>query len=140
MVEVADCIFCRIVKGAIPCFKLHEDARTLAFMDINPFHDGHCLVITKAHAENLYRADDADLAAAVVAAKRLAIAVERALKPDGINLVQANGAGAGQSVFHFHFHVFPRKLNDDAQFNWGHKPGDKARIGELADRIRLALP
>ena len=140
MVEAANCIFCRIVKGEIPCFKLHEDARTLAFMDINPFNDGHCLVITKAHAENLYAADEADLAAAIAVAKRLATAVERALRPDGINLLQANGAGAGQSVFHFHFHVFPRKLHDGAQLNWGQKPGDMSRIGELAERIRQALP
>lgn len=140
MIEAANCIFCRIVKGEIPCFKLHEDARTLAFMDINPFNDGHCLVITKAHAENLYAADEADLAAAIAVAKRLATAVERALKPDGINLLQANGAGAGQSVFHFHFHVFPRKLHDGAPLNWGQKPGDMSRIGELAERIRQALP
>ncbi|MBM3491344.1 MAG: HIT domain-containing protein [Alphaproteobacteria bacterium] len=140
MAESAPCVFCRIVEGEIPCFKLHEDPRTLAFMDINPFHDGHCLVITKAHAENLYAADEADLAAAIAVAKRLAIAVNQVLRPDGINLVQANGAGAGQSVFHFHFHVFPRKLNDNAQFNWGHKPGDMARIGELAERIKRAMP
>ena len=134
-----DCIFCKIIAGDIPCFKLLEDERVLAFMDINPFNDGHCLVIPKAHAENLYAAGDDDLAACIAAAKRIAGAVERAVAPDGINLVQANGAGAGQSVFHFHIHVFPRRAGDGAMLNWRQEPGDMARIGELAEQIRAAM-
>ena len=135
----SDCIFCKIVAGEIPCFKIHEDDRVLCFMDINPFNDGHCLVITKAHAENLYAADDADLAACIAAAKRVARAVEECLAPDGINLVQANGPGAGQSVFHFHIHVFPRAEDDGAMLNWGIKAGDMGRIAAHAETIRAAL-
>lgn len=134
-----DCIFCKIVAGEIPCFKLYEDDRVLSFMDISPFNDGHCLVITKAHAENLFAAEDADLAACIAAAKRVAGAVDQTLSPGGINLVQANGPGAGQSVFHFHIHVFPRAADDEALMNWGLEAGDMARIGELAERIRGAL-
>ena len=134
-----DCIFCKIVAGEIPCFKLYEDDRVLSFMDISPFNDGHCLVITKAHAENLFAAEDADLAACIAAAKRVAGAVDQTLSPGGINLVQANGPDAGQSVFHFHIHVFPRAADDGALMNWGLEAGDMARIGELAERIRGAL-
>ena len=134
-----DCIFCKIVAGEIPCFKLWEDDRALSFMDINPYNDGHCLVITKAHTENLFATEDADLAACIAAAKRVAGAVDAALSPDGINLVQANGPAAGQSVFHFHIHIFPRAADDRAMMNWAFQEGDMARVGDLAERIREAL-
>jgi histidine triad (HIT) family protein len=134
-----DCIFCKIVAGEIPCFKLFENDAALAFMDINPFDDGHCLVIPKAHAADLYEADDSDLAACLAAAKRVAAAVDEVVAPDGINLIQANGAGAGQSVFHFHFHIFPRREGDDAKLNWACQQGDMDEIGALAERLRAAI-
>jgi len=139
MSNTTSCIFCKIIAGEIPCFKLYEDDRVLSFMDINPFNEGHCLVLTKAHAENLYSADESDLAGCIRAAKKVATAVSRVVAPDGLNLVQANGAGAGQTVFHFHIHVFPRKTGDNASFDWGHQPGDMERIGKLAERIRTAI-
>ena len=134
-----DCIFCRIVKGEIPSFKLLEDDRVLAFMDINPANDGHCLVIPKAHAPNLFEADDESLAAVATAARRVADAVRRTLDPPGISLTQANGPAAGQSVFHLHFHVIPRREDDDLLFNWEMRPGDMDAIGRLAERIRVNL-
>lgn len=139
MGNATDCIFCKIIAGEIPCFKLYEDDRVLSFMDINPFNDGHSLVLTKAHAEDVYAADESDLAACIRVAKKVASAVNRVVAPDGLNLVQANGAGAGQTVFHFHIHVFPRKEGDNASFNWDHSPGDMDRIGKLADQIRAAM-
>lgn len=137
--RVADCIFCKIVAGEAPCFKLYEDDRALSFMDINPFNEGHCLVISKNHATNVYETEDADLAACLIAAKRVARAVDKTIAPDGLNLLQANGSAAGQSVFHFHIHVFPRKRGDNAMLNWGQKPGDMKAIGALAERIKAAL-
>lgn len=134
-----DCIFCKIVAGEIPCFKLHEDDRILSFMDINPFNDGHCLVIVKDHAETVHQADPADLQASMVAVQRVARAVDQALSPPGINLVQANGPAAGQTVFHYHMHIFPRRENDDASLNWGHNPGDMDRIKANYEKIMAAL-
>src|SRR5579863_7036101 len=99
-----DCIFCKIVAGAVPCFKLFEDTETLAFMDINPVHDGHCLVIPKAHWLNAFEIPPEGIGAAARTAARLAKAVNAALRPDGLNLIQSNGPGAAQSVAHFHFH------------------------------------
>ena len=139
MSSTSDCIFCKIIAGDIPCFKLYEDDRVLSFMDINPFNDGHSLVLTKAHVEDLYSADESDLTACIRAAKKVASAVKQVVTPDGLNLVQANGPGAGQTVSHFHIHVFPRRNGDNASFNWGHAPGDMERIGRLAERIRAAL-
>lgn len=134
-----DCIFCRIVAGEIPCHRLMEDEHVLAFMDINPASEGHCLVIPKAHAPNLHEASDESVAAVAVAARRVAGAVERALSPAGLNLMQANGPAAGQSVFHLHFHVIPRHEGDDLPFNWHPQPGDLDAIGETAARIRAHL-
>src|SRR5437773_2812482 len=97
-----DCIFCKIVAGAVPCFKLFEDAETLAFMDINPVHDGHCLVIPKAHYPTIFEIAPEVFAAASRTATRVARAGNAAEKPEAIYLMQANGEGAGQSVGHFH--------------------------------------
>ncbi len=131
-----DCIFCKIVAGEVPCFKLFEDEDTLAFMDINPVHDGHCLIIPKAHYLTIFDITPEAFAAAARTAIRLAKAVNAAVKPDGLNLIQANGPGAGQSVGHFHLHVFPRRTNDGVAINWEPKPGDRAHIAEIAERIR----
>ena len=134
-----DCIFCKIVAGAVPCFKLFEDEDTLAFMDINPVHDGHCLVIPKAHYPNVFEIAPEAFAAASRTAIRLAKAVNAAVKPDGLNLVQSNGKGAAQSVGHFHLHVLPRRMNDRLLVNWPLQPGDMAHIAEIAERIRALI-
>ena len=132
-----DCVFCKIVAGEIPSFKLFEDEATLAFMDINPAHEGHALVIPKEHAPDLYAVSDEALARTSVTAKRVAAALARTLNPDGVNLVQSNGAAAGQSVMHFHVHVLPRARDDGLAMNWGLKLGDIDAIGRLAERIRV---
>ena len=135
----ANCIFCKIVAGQIPCFKLIEDDDTLAFMDINPAHDGHSLVVAKEHYPTLFEISDKALAAVSLAAGRVARAINRALSPDGLNLVQANGKGAQQSVNHFHIHVLPRELGDNLQLNWGARPGNRDTIAGLAEKIRACL-
>jgi histidine triad (HIT) family protein len=139
MASDPNCIFCKIVAGEIPSFKLFEDGETLAFMDINPVHDGHCLVIPKAHSPNVFEIPPEDFAAAARTATRVAKAVNAAVQPAGINLMQANGEGAGQSVFHFHLHIIPRRGDDGLLFNWDPKPGDHARIAEIVERIRRFL-
>ncbi|HKW55417.1 MAG TPA: HIT family protein [Stellaceae bacterium] len=134
-----NCVFCKIVAGAIPSFKLYEDNETLAFMDINPVHDGHCLVIPKAHYPTVFENVPDAFAATARTAIKVAKAVNTALKPDGLNLVQSNGPGAAQSVQHFHLHVLPRQMRDGLLINWGLRPGERVRIAEIADRIRAAL-
>ncbi len=134
-----DCIFCKIVAGEIPCFKLHEDAATLAFMDINPANGGHALAIPREHWEDIHTVPDELLAATASTAKRVAAAIAASLAPDGINLVQANGPGAAQSVFHFHMHVLPRRHGDELKINWGPRPGDLEEIKAVYERIRARL-
>jgi len=141
MAATPECIFCKIVAGAVPCFKVFEDAQTLAFMDIGPVHDGHCLVIPKAHYPNVFEVSPRAMGAAAQTAAKVAKAINQALKPDGLNLIQPNGAGAGEAVAHFHFHIFPRKMDDGVAINWERyqAPGNPARLAELAERIRKFL-
>ena len=134
-----NCVFCKIVAAQIPSFKLYEDAETLAFLDINPVHDGHALVISKGHYPTVLEIDADAFAAVARATAKVAKAVYAAVTPDGLNLVQANGAGAAQSVPHFHIHVLPRRTNDNLLVNWSPKPGDMARLKEIAERIRAKM-
>lgn len=134
-----ECIFCKIVGGEIPSFKLFEDDETFAFMDINPASEGHALVIPKAHARDVHSVADTAIAATVKTAKKIAAAVDKALHPEGLNLLQCNGPAAAQSVMHFHMHVLPRREGDDLKLNWGLEAGDTDAIGRLAQRIRANL-
>jgi histidine triad (HIT) family protein len=123
----------------MPCFKLLEDDNALAIMDIYPANDGHCLVLTKEHYPTLFDISDEAFAAVSRSIIRVARAVNQALSPVGLNLIQANGPGAQQSVRHFHVHVLPRKLGDQLKLNWGVKPGDSETIAALAEKIRARL-
>ncbi len=134
-----DCVFCKIRDGQIPSLKIFEDERTLAFMDINPLNSGHCLVITKSHAPTLFEAEVGDLQAAIATAQRVALAIREALKPDGLNMLQANGAAAFQSVLHFHLHLIPRWTNDGKGFDWKLVPGNREHIMKAGERLRALL-
>ncbi len=134
-----DCVFCKIRDGQIPSMKIHEDERTLVIMDINPLNQGHCLVLTKAHAATIFEADAADLQAAMASAQRVARAIRSALAPDGLNILQANGVAAFQSVPHFHLHLIPRWTNDKKGFDWPLVPGKREEIIAVGEKIRAAL-
>jgi histidine triad (HIT) family protein len=135
----ADCVFCKIRDGQIPSFKIHEDERTVTFMDINPLNSGHCLVVTKTHAATIFEADVEDLVAAMATVKKVALAIQEALKPDGLNILQANGAAAFQSVPHFHLHLIPRWTNDGKGFDWKPVPGNREAIMKNGERLRALL-
>ena len=129
------CIFCRIIRGEIPCFKVLEDDEILAFMDVNPIAPGHALVIPKHHSKDIFETPADWVGKAFSGAKRVATAVRKTVNPDGINILQANGPGAKQSVFHLHVHVVPRFADDGLTMNWELAPGDMDEIGKLAEKI-----
>lgn len=136
---MTDCVFCKLRDGQIPSMKIFEDDKTLAFMDINPLNSGHSLVITKTHAANLFEAELDDLQAAIATAQRVALAIRDGLKPDGLNMLQANGAAAFQSVPHFHLHLIPRWNNDGKGFDWKLVPGNREQIMKAGERLRALL-
>src|SRR5260370_190633 len=105
-------------------------------MDSTRAKDGHALATPKAIYPKIFEIAPEALAAASRPTVRVAKAVNAAVKPEGINLMQANGEGAGQSVGHFHLHIVPRRADDGLLFNWQPKPGDMAHIAEIAERIR----
>jgi histidine triad (HIT) family protein len=131
-----ECIFCKIIAGEIPGQLVDSDERTVAFMDINPATRGHALVVPRTHSADLLEISDEDLEATVLAARRLSRRVKETLEPDGINVINACGAAAWQTVFHFHLHVIPRYENDPLKLPWIPGPGDPDEIAAAADRIR----
>lgn len=136
---MSDCIFCRIVAGAIPSEKVYEDAKLLAFMDIGPVRPGHLLLIPRKHYERFTEVPD-DLAADMGRmVPRLSRAVVAAAKADGFNIFQTNGACSGQAVPHVHIHIIPRHNKDGYSFRW---VAGKYEAGELQawrEKIAAAL-
>lgn len=134
-----DCVFCRIIAGQLPGAIVCQDDHALAFMDINPVHPGHTLVVARRHFAAVYDMPPADLAAVAAMAQRVARAVRDTFRPDGLNLLQANGPGAAQSVQHFHVHVLPRHLGDGLAMNWTPRPGRREDIAAAAEALARAL-
>jgi histidine triad (HIT) family protein len=135
-----DNIFGKMLRGEIPAHKVFEDDMVLATMDIVPQSRGHMLVIPKAPSRNLLDADAAALSQAIPYVQKLANAVQKALKPDGIRVMQFNEAAAGQTVFHLHFHIIPI-WNDVPMGRHGSNGGraDDAELANLAKDIAAAL-
>ena len=130
-----DCIFCAIAAGEIPCFKIYEDDLTLAYLDINPFSEGHALVIPKIHAADISEIGEDALAALILRVKKVASHLKEALPCDGFNILQNNGEAAGQTVRHIHFHIVPRRKGDALEFKSG--KGDMKALEALAARVRM---
>ncbi len=125
-----DNIFAKIIRGDMPAVKVFEDDIALAFLDIFPQSKGHTLVIPKqVEARNLLEIPPDRLGSYMLRVQKVARGVSQALQPDGIGVVQFNGAAAGQSVFHLHFHVIPRWEGKKLS---GHAGGEKADMDELS--------
>ena len=132
-----DCIFCAIAAGEIPSFKLYEDDLVLAYLDINPFTRGHALVIPKAHSEGMLDTPDDVLAEVVKRVKKVAAHLKAALPCDGFNVLQNNGAAAGQTVRHLHFHIVPRYGEAAEGISFASGKGDMDELKALAEKLRM---
>ncbi len=129
-----DCIFCRIANGEISSATLYEDDMFRVILDLNPASKGHALILPKNHAANLFELPDAEAEKALLLARKIGTCLKEGLHADGLNVVQNNGAVAGQTVDHFHIHLIPRYEGDTVNVSW--KPGeltdeDKAEILSL---------
>lgn len=131
-----DCIFCKIGNGEIPSQKIYENEDFLVFLDIFPATKGHCLVVPKAHYANIFEMPLPLVESAFGLAKRVMNLLSTALGVKDWNILQNNGALAGQSVFHFHIHLIPRYENDQALGFW--KPMDTAGLNLDELRSKLA--
>jgi histidine triad (HIT) family protein len=131
-----DCLFCGIIAGDIPGQIVDSDEKTVAFMDINPATKGHALVVPRTHSADLIEISPEDLSATAIAAQRLAKRMKGVLDADGINVINACGAAAWQTVFHFHLHVIPRYTDDPLKLPWVPEPGDADEIAATAEELR----
>ena len=135
-----DCIFCKIVRGELPCTKVYEDDAVLAFLDIGPIIKGHTLVIPKEHFDPIMETPPHVLHRLIDVVREIAAAQVAGLDAEGVNVTQANGSVAGQVVPHLHFHVIPRFASDGHSWNWNAKQYDAPEeMSELATRIRNGL-
>ena len=131
-----DCIFCKIIAGELPATKVHEDERTIAFMDINPGTRGHLLVIPRTHSRDLLEIDPEDLAAVARTGQVMAQRVSDRLGAAGVNLLNSCGKAAWQTVFHFHLHVIPRYEDDPLKLPWAPGPGDPDEIAAAGAELQ----
>ncbi|MEM5517272.1 HIT family protein [Henriciella sp. AS95] len=131
-----DNIFAKMLRGEVPAVKVFEDDVALAFMDIFPQVEGHTLVIPKdVEARNLLEMPDDKLGPYMQRVQKVAQAVEKALQPDGVRVMQFNGAPAGQTVYHLHFHILPIFEGSETRSHASGKPADMDELKALADKI-----
>lgn len=125
--------FAKILKGELPCHKVYENEKTLAFMDIMPQAKGHVLIIPKQEAVDLSQLTP-DYAAAVFATAQKVMAAQRKLfEREGIVQMQLNGAEAGQTVFHYHVHLIPSSIHELGKHAAG--MADQAELAEMATQL-----
>ncbi|KAI5813847.1 HIT domain protein [Pyronema omphalodes] len=131
--SAAACIFCKIIKGDIPCFKLYESSKVLAFLDIQPLSRGHALVIPKSHGEKLHDIPDDELSELLPIAKKLALAVGAT----DYNILQNNGRIAHQEVDHVHVHMIPKPNETEGlTVGWPAQQTDMAKLKALFDELK----
>lgn len=130
-----NCVFCKIISGDIPSFRVYEDEECIAVLDINPASPGHTLVIPRVHRKDLTELGVQEIAHAFSVAKLLGERQMERLGADGFNVVQNNGAAAGQTVLHFHIHVIPRYAGGPSIAAWKQTEPDPQHLREIAERL-----
>ncbi|MDE6660701.1 MAG: HIT family protein [Anaeroplasmataceae bacterium] len=130
------CVFCKILSGELPSYKIYEDEYTYAFLDIAKDVDGHTVLIPKKHVTNLLDCDAETLSKVAEAIRLISKHYVEDLGYDGVNVLNASGSAAEQSVFHLHFHIIPRKENDGLHA-WPSFPGAHKSLEEMAELLKL---
>jgi histidine triad (HIT) family protein len=131
-------IFAKILRGELPCYKVYEDDKALAFLDIMPRMPGHTLVLPKAPARNILDVPEGDLAHVMTVAQKIAKAAMTAFAADGITIQQFNEGAGGQVVFHLHVHIIPRKQGVPMKPPASEKEKPEA-LAEQAKKLAAAL-
>lgn len=143
LLSAAGCVFCEILAGRAPASIVHREARACAFLDIRPVNPGHVLVIPASHAADLSELDPEAGADLFRLGQRVAAALRQSVPGcEGVNLLLADGAAAGQEVFHVHLHVIPRHRGDGSGFRFGSgaaSPPTRDALDAVAERVRSSL-
>ena len=139
MADSGDSIFTKIIKGDIPCQRVFENDRVLAFLDITPLSEGHTLVVPKLQVERFEDLPAEDAAAIASVLGPIAQQVTAAVSAPAYNILLNNGKLAGQEVPHVHFHIIPRRPGDELGYRWNASPANHDALAELAKRIREGL-
>ena len=134
-----DCIFCRIANGEIPSNTVYEDAYFRAILDLSPATKGHTLILPKDHFDDLFYADEATMERLLKTAQKIGAGMMKSLHCDGINVVQNNGAVAGQTVRHLHVHLIPRYEGDGQIVTWKQNESDPDEQKKIAAEIAAAI-
>lgn len=133
---MADCLFCKIVSGEIPSYKVYEDHETYAFLDIFPAAKGHTLVIPKSHQQDILDISGDLYSRTAHTVSKIATLLDERLECDGITVMQSNRPAGWQTIFHLHFHVIPRWTSDSLINPWSAKPGDESEFEEILASLR----
>ena len=134
-----NCIFCKIANGDIPSSTIYEDDFFRVILDLSPATKGHALILPKQHMADIFEMNEDCASKIFVLATRIAKAMKSALGCDGFNIVQNNGAIAGQTVFHFHMHLIPRYNGDGQTIGWNPGTSEAEERDAIADQIRAIL-
>lgn len=134
-----NCIFCKIIKGEIPSNTVYEDDNFKAILDIAPANKGHVIVLTKEHIENVFELEDDFAQKIFPIVAKIARAVKKTLRCDGVNILQNNGTAAGQTVFHLHIHIIPRYENDNELLTWEAKSYEDGEASKLVEELQKNL-
>ncbi len=129
------CIFCKLAAGEIPSATIYEDQEFRVLLDLNPATRGHALILPKEHFMNIFEMPEEWAAKAFALAKRMSGKMKEVLGCDGFNIVQNNGAAAGQTVFHFHMHLIPRYREDGQKIGWKPQEVTPEELDEIRDQI-----
>ncbi len=138
MSDKKDCIFCKIIKGEIPCYKVYEDEDFFAMLDIHPVNPGHLLLMPKKHSDTFLETDDKIIEKIFVVAKKLAESISRPLKTNDFSFTINNGELAGQIVQHLHIHIIPR-FKEDNFINWPNKALSDEEMKKITEKIKNSL-
>lgn len=136
--EQANCLFCKIVRGDIPSFRVYEDDAVIAFLDIKPVNPGHVLVVPRTHSQGFHDAAPETLEKLIIATQKVAKAILAATGVPAFNLEQNNGEVAGQVIPHLHIHIIPR-VSDDGLKHWPGKEYPEGEIARIQESIRAVL-
>jgi len=139
MDKITDTVFYKIIHGQLPCYKVYEDGSYLVILDRYPANIGHCLILPKIPAVDIFDLNESMAAGLYPLAKKVAAAVKSATGCEGVNIIQNNGRAAGQVVFYFHLHIIPRYFDDDIRIGTSQKDYDGHMFEDMAAKLQTQL-